>query len=105
MTEYRYRGLNELQRELDRTAVISKDFKSWIMSWALEVASEAYRAGKDDAEGKPAYWKIKPLLNSGANDCYGKRFTTRAEAEQTLVLLDTTRYEVLGYSAAGKLVE
>jgi hypothetical protein len=53
MTSYRYDALNQMQQELDRTAVISKDFKSFLMSWALAAASEAYHAGRKDERGEP----------------------------------------------------
>lgn len=40
--------LEELDLELQKTAVISAEFKQWILSKATELVSEAYRHGYDD---------------------------------------------------------
>lgn len=39
--KYTLQSLNNLKEELDRTNVISKDFKTTIMGYALDVAREA----------------------------------------------------------------
>lgn len=40
-------GLEELQKELDRTAVISDSFKKLIMGWAYEAVRIAHEAGRE----------------------------------------------------------
>ena len=46
--------LEHLQAELDRTAVISPDFKKTIKAWAYEIARDAYvRGGRDEEKSQP----------------------------------------------------
>ncbi len=44
--------LQDLRAELDRTAVISREFKQTIMAWAHEIARDAFERGR--AEGREA---------------------------------------------------
>lgn len=48
--EYTFEGLNELQQSLNSTNVISDEYRSFIMAWALAAVNEAHKAGI--AEGK-----------------------------------------------------
>jgi len=45
---YEHEYLNQLQQELDHSAVISDKFKSYLMQMARLVAREAYRRGKEE---------------------------------------------------------
>lgn len=99
---YRYDALNKLQQELDRTAVISKDFKSWIMQWAQAAAMDAYTAGQRNAR-PAAYWRIVPKPGSNMPDCFRREFETKDKAEKATEGL--LHYIVVGFDAAGKIVE
>lgn len=46
--KYTLKALNDLNDELNRTNVISKDFKSLIMSYAIEVAGQAREAERQE---------------------------------------------------------
>lgn len=46
--EYKDEALNTLFQELERTAVISDAFKSFIRSWSTEAVSQAYKRGVAD---------------------------------------------------------
>lgn len=50
--EYGYDALNKLQQSLGATGVLSKDYASTVMQWALAACSEAHAAGKAEAESK-----------------------------------------------------
>jgi hypothetical protein len=39
-------GLKRLSEELDKTGVISEDFKNILIGWAIHAVGQAYRAGQ-----------------------------------------------------------
>ncbi|MFI5405118.1 MAG: hypothetical protein ACHQ1D_01255 [Nitrososphaerales archaeon] len=45
-----FKSLENIQEELNKTAVISDSFKDKIISMAMAVASEAYHAGEKAAK-------------------------------------------------------
>lgn len=47
---YNNEGLQKLNEELERTAVVSDHFKRFIMAWATRAVEIAYEKGKADAE-------------------------------------------------------
>lgn len=58
---YSYDRLNQLQESLDATGVLSKDYASRIMQFALGVAQEAHAAGKAEAESRVPTMKVGEL--------------------------------------------
>jgi len=104
---YRYDSLNRISDELDRTAVISDQFKRWLMSWAQAVASEAYRAGQEDERERHVnvdHWRIVPVLPS-TPDCFKRKFPTFQQAEHIRTAMSGgAAYTSKAFSRAGKII-
>lgn len=45
-------ALEEFERELERTAVISTEFKRTLRAWAYQAVRDAYERGQEDAQAK-----------------------------------------------------
>lgn len=43
---YAGESLNRLERSLEATGVLSKDYRNLVMCWALEAYAEGFRAGQ-----------------------------------------------------------
>ena len=43
-----YPAYERIKNELDKTTVISKDFKNFLLGWSLQLCKEAYEKGQDD---------------------------------------------------------
>lgn len=56
--EYRWDSINRLIASLDATNVVSEDYKNRIIAMALDIASEAYKAGVSEEKDRETAKKL-----------------------------------------------
>jgi len=75
MPRYGNEALQSLSDELDRTAVISPEFKSLILGWTIAATNIAYNEGRRDGKNAQVDHRDVPYMDSRGQSAgmYGGR--------------------------------
>lgn len=91
MGEFANPALNALTESLDATGVLSDDYKSRVIGYALAACSEAYKAGQEKASGSAAVGAtVQPVRSVTTNPGDFRKFIAEAIENDEPVKIDYT---------------